>query len=115
MTPEQQAKLDSVEKKLNDFLDIYYRSHYPDKTLELKELVIKNKLTLDDGINIPVGGTLGTKIGTSTTQKLGFFNKTPIIQVSAITSPTGGTTIDTQARTAIDAIRTALTALGLTA
>lgn len=36
--------------------------------------------TMTDGANIAVGTTTGTKIGTSTSQKLGFFNATPIIQ-----------------------------------
>ncbi len=36
--------------------------------------------TLADAINIPVGTTTGTKIGTGTTQKLGFWNATPIVQ-----------------------------------
>lgn len=36
--------------------------------------------TLTDGSNIVVGSTTGTKIGTATTQKIGFFNATPIVQ-----------------------------------
>jgi len=36
--------------------------------------------TLADGANVIVGSTTGTKIGTATTQKLGFYNVTPIIQ-----------------------------------
>lgn len=35
--------------------------------------------------NIITDTTTGTKIGTSTTQKLGFFNKTPVVQPSAYT------------------------------
>src|SRR3990167_6159416 len=35
-----------------------------------------------DGRNIQLGQTTGTKIGTATTDKLGFYNKTPIIQRS---------------------------------
>ena len=37
-------------------------------------------LTLADAINIAVNTTTGTKIGTATTQKLAFFNSTPIVQ-----------------------------------
>lgn len=36
--------------------------------------------TLSDGANIVVGTTTGSKIGTDPTQKLGFFNATPIVQ-----------------------------------
>lgn len=54
--------------------------------------------TLADASNIAVGTTTGTKIGTATTQKLSFWNKTPIVQpTTAITGATltggGGTTI----------------------
>ena len=88
---------------------------------ELSVLIKSDRFTFEklvqflDGRNVQLGLTTGTKIGTSTNQKLGFFNKTPIVQVSAISAPTGGSTIDTEARTAINSIRTALTNLGLTA
>jgi hypothetical protein len=36
--------------------------------------------TFEDGLDIAVGTTNGTKIGTATTQKLGFFGVTPITQ-----------------------------------
>lgn len=48
-------------------------------------------LTLKDALNIAVGTTTGTKIGTATTQKLGFWNKTPVVQPAAYT-PTNVTT-----------------------
>ena len=41
--------------------------------------------TLSDGTDIAVGTSSGTKIGTSTSQKLGFFNATPIVQPAALT------------------------------
>lgn len=69
-------------------------------------------VAVQDGLNFAVGTTTGTKIGTATTQKIGFFNKTPIVQPAAIASPTSDA-VGTKA--AIDAIRVALTNLGLTA
>ncbi|MES2531937.1 MAG: hypothetical protein V4636_12945 [Pseudomonadota bacterium] len=36
--------------------------------------------TLVDGLNIAVNATTGTKLGTATSQKLGFWNATPVIQ-----------------------------------
>lgn len=36
--------------------------------------------TLVDGTDFVLGSTTGTKIGTATTQKLGFFNATPVVQ-----------------------------------
>lgn len=38
--------------------------------------------TMTDGANIAVGTTTGTKIGTATNQKIGFFNATPVVQQS---------------------------------
>ncbi len=38
-----------------------------------------------DGDNIVLGSSTGTKIGTATTQKLGFYNATPIVRPSAYT------------------------------
>ena len=37
-------------------------------------------LTIADNTNIVLNTTTGTKIGTATTQKLGFFNATPVVQ-----------------------------------
>lgn len=52
--------------------------------------------TLSDAANIIVGSTTGTKIGTAITQKLGFYNATPVVQQNqgAITNnvTVGGTT-----------------------
>lgn len=51
-----------------------------------------------DGTNIAVGTTAGTKIGTATTQKIAFFNATPITQPSA-TGVTTGFTANASANT----------------
>ena len=66
--------------------------------LHLGSLILYNAsaITFSNGSNMILGTTTGTKIGTATTQKLGFFNATPIVQ------PTGN-------------IPTALTNLGLVA
>ena len=76
-----------------------------------------------DGRNIIVGKTTGTKIGTeggASGQKLGFFAKSPVTQPLAITaaSAPGGVYNQTEVAsisTAVNAVRAALTALGLTA
>ena len=47
--------------------------------------------TFVESFNIGVGTTNGTKIGTSATQKLGFWNATPVIQFSAAGTTTGFT------------------------
>lgn len=48
-------------------------------------------LTMTDAKNIVLNTTTGTKIGTSTSQKLGFWNATPVARPSAYT-PTNATT-----------------------
>lgn len=70
-------------------------------------------ITLDDGTNIALDATTGTKIGTATTQKLGFFNATPVVQRTVVADPSGGATQDAEARTAIIAVITRLEQLGL--
>lgn len=40
--------------------------------------------SISDGSDITLGTTTGTKIGTGTTQKLGFFNATPVAQQATI-------------------------------
>jgi len=43
-------------------------------------------LTFSDANDIVVGTTTGTKIGTGTTQKIGFWNVTPVVQGAALTA-----------------------------
>lgn len=68
-----------------------------------------------DGVNLSFGTTSGTKIGTATSQKIGFFNATPVDQPVTVADPTGGVTQDAEARTAINAIIDRLQELGLIA
>ena len=46
-------------------------------------------ITLPDACNIALNTTTGTKIGTATTQKLGFFNATPVVQATTIVDADG--------------------------
>ena len=58
-------------------------------------------LTIADAKNIVLNTTTGTKLGTATTQKLAFWNKTPIVQpttaitAAAFTANTSGIVDDT--------------------
>jgi hypothetical protein len=82
--------------------------------LKSDRMTLNRTLQMEDGRCIQVGKTTGTRIGTESTQKLAFFGSAPVAQQSAIPSPSSGTTIDNQARTAVDAIRDLLHAYGLT-
>ena len=96
-------------------------------------------LTFADAVNMAFNATTGTKIGTATTQKIGFYNATPVVQQTAstaLTDNTGGTpgsdlagcgdtSLSNQASvinnnfatvlTQLNTIRTSLTNLGLAA
>jgi len=76
---------------------------------------LKGNLTMGDSFNIPVGTTTGTKIGTATSQKLAFYGVTPVDQPATIADPTGGATVDAEARTAINSLIDRLQELGLIA
>lgn len=78
-------------------------------------LTVNADSTLADGVDIALNTTTGSKIGTATTQKLGFWNTTPVVQPTHIADPAGGATVDAEARTAINAINAMLAATGLTA
>jgi hypothetical protein len=65
-----------------------------------------------DTYNMKFNTTTGTKIGTATTEKLAFFNSTPVTQRSFISSPSADSA---SLKTAVDAIRTLLSDLGLMA
>lgn len=87
-------------------------------------LSINGTVSLADATNIVLGSATGSKIGTGGGQKLGFYNATPIVQAAAIGAPTAPSAVYVQAeaqsmKTAVDAIRTALSAalggIGITA
>jgi hypothetical protein len=69
-------------------------------------------VTFKDAYDIVFNATTGTKIGTATTQKLSFWNSTPVTQRSFISSPSADSA---SLKTAVDAIRQVLIDLGLTA
>jgi len=77
-------------------------------------------LQIFDGRNIQFGRTTGNNLGTATDQKVAFYGVTPVVQAGAITTPTAPGAIYDQTemaslKTAIDAIRTAIKNLGITA
>lgn len=91
-------QVQDLQNKLNSFLDVYTRTHFIDKD------VFNNPVTFNNNITL---GKTGTKVG--------FLGKAPIAQQTTITTPSGGATVDSQARSSIGEIKTLLTNLGLTA
>ncbi len=74
-----------------------------------------NIILLADGKNIAFGTGTGTKIAPNPLHKISVYGATPISQPAFIPAPSGGVTIDAEARTAIDSMRTLLINFGLTA
>ena len=99
----QQMITDAIKKEVGNFFQTD-TTHTFEKSMQIL-----------NGRDIQVGRSIGTRIGTATDQKIGFFGKAPVAQQGAISAPSGGATIDSQARTAITSIITTLQTLGLTA
>jgi hypothetical protein len=76
--------------------------------LTASQVQCNQDLVMADAQNIILNTSTGTKIGTSTSQKLGFFNATPVVQPTALTAAltqithTGPTTPDYNIATPID-------------
>ena len=51
--------------------------------------IISSDLSINSSVNIVLGTTTGTRLGTSTSQKIGVFGATPIVQPSAVTTSQG--------------------------
>ena len=76
------------------------------------DVTISNDLTMGDAGNIILNTSTGTKIGTATSQKLGFWNATPVVQQSSISDPTSDTASN---NAAIDSILAVLRTIGVIA
>lgn len=108
-----QNEISSLKKELISLRDAFYKDNFPNEIIFRKNVTFAGSFGFGDGSNIPLGSTSGTKIGTATTQKLGFYNKTPITQPAGISAPSGGATQDAESRSAISSIINALNSLGL--
>lgn len=56
--------------------------------------------------NIQTDTSIGTKIGTSTTQKISFYNATPVVQPSAVANATDAASAITQLNLLLTRVRT---------
>lgn len=88
---------------------------------ELSKFMKQSKFVFDrpvqvlDGNDIIMGQTFGTRIGTSATQKIGFFGVDPVAQQPMVDIPSGGATVDQVCRDAVTHIIGDMRALGLNA
>jgi hypothetical protein len=63
-------------------------------------------LTMADGKNLIFNTTTGTKIGTGATQKIGFWNATPVVQPAAVADATTSLNVITQLNDLLAKLRT---------
>lgn len=66
---------------------------------------ILNDFSFGNGIDIKTGTSTGTKIGTASNQKLGFFGVTPVNQPDTISDASDLTTCITAVNTIIDRLQ----------
>jgi hypothetical protein len=68
--------------------------------------------SIADGVNLTFGTTTGTQIGTTTTGKIGFFGKTPIVQPT-VGAAVAGATYTAAEQAILNAVVAAVRGLGL--
>jgi hypothetical protein len=94
MDKDPNKRIDELQRELDELKVLFFKNKFP--TTEIWDKDVRfNRGFLAKGT-------------------VGFYTKVPIAQYGAITAPTGGATVDAPARTAINDIRTFLTAIGLT-
>jgi len=121
MDKDLKQQVDELQKEVAELKDLFFKGNYStlqvfNKAVQFDSGIVQNSdITLKDGKDIVAGTTTGSSFGTASTQKISVYGKTPIVQQNAITAPSGGTTIDSQARTAIGTIINVLKNFGITA
>jgi len=103
MTPEEIIQFNNLKREVAELKDLFYKDKYSDLEVFRKKVQFKSDVNLGSSVGIQ-------------TDKLGFYGiaDAPIIQQATFTAPSGGAVQDAQARTAIGAIKTILTNLGIT-
>ena len=62
------------------------------------KIVGSGDVWLDDSCDIQIGTVGGTRVGTGSTQKIGFWGAAAAAQPAAVADPAGGATVDTECR-----------------
>jgi len=104
MTPEEKKMVEQLAK---DVATIKNYTTNLGGSLEFKNIV--QRYAAGDGGVFEIKGELK-----HTGTLAGFFNKTPVGQQASIADPSGGVTVDANARTAINSILDVLDILGFT-
>ena len=96
--------------EFKEYLNLYYPNTSPSGftgNITLNgNVTISGLVSLPNSSNIQLGTGAGTKIGTATTQKIGFYNATPVVQPTAVADATDATSVITQLNLLLGRIRT---------
>lgn len=111
---DNETRIQKLEEQVKFLTDIIYKDNFSDnKRFEKKSIFVRD-VEFKDGVHITIGTSSGTKFGSSSS-KMSFFGAPVVAQQNSISAPSGGATVDSQARTAITSILGVLDNLGLTA
>jgi hypothetical protein len=96
--------------EFKEYLNLYYPNTSPggftgNVTLN-GNVTISGLVSLPDSSDVQLGTGAGTKIGTATTQKIGFYNATPVVQPTAIADATDAPSVITQLNLLLGHMRT---------
>lgn len=75
-----------------------------DADITAKAATFSGNVTVS-AVNLVTDTTTGTKIGTGTTQKIGFYNKTPVVQPTAVADATDAASVITQLNALLSRMR----------
>jgi hypothetical protein len=78
-------------------------------------IVFDKKIQILDNLNIQLGRRNGTSIGMAADQLLSVYGVTPVNQGDAITNPSGGLTVDSEARNALTSLLNRIRDFGIIA
>jgi len=64
MTPEEKQRLDIIENKLNQLLDVFYKTNFPSNQTFEKDITIKGKTVLSGAVVTSTANSTGCHIHT---------------------------------------------------
>lgn len=92
-----QEQIDQLRNELSELKTLIFMGEFSDTKVFEKKVQFNN--------NVSIGKAL---------TKIGVYGVTSVVQASAISAPSGGATVDAEARTAINSLRTAIKNFGIT-
>ena len=97
-----EARINELERRINA---LFFSDRY----------LFSRDIELEGGRNIQLSTNTGSQFGTATNQLLSFYGVTPVDQPATVADPTGGATVDSQARDGVVNLIDRLQELGLIA